>query len=72
MKAAAACLAVNIACLLVMVTSAVPDGADPSSTKITFDLDKGHAVTSTLWGIFFEEVGPVPKLVCRTGAATVT
>lgn len=51
-----ACCAVSLACLLV-TTYVDLSAAAFSSTKITFDLDKGHAVTETLWGIFFEEVG---------------
>lgn len=46
------CCAVSVDCLTYADLSAAS-----SSAKITFDLHKGHAVTETLWGIFFEEVG---------------
>lgn len=51
----AVCCAVSTTCLLA-VTSADLLAAS-SAAKITFDLQKGHPVTETLWGIFFEEVG---------------
>lgn len=49
------CCAVSAFCLTA-VTSTDSSAASPSA-KITFDLHKNHAVTETLWGIFFEEVG---------------
>lgn len=51
----AACCALATACLLQLATSADLNNASPSSAKITFNLDKRHAITETLWGIFFEE-----------------
>ena len=33
------------------------------TAKITFDLEKGHPVEQKLWGIFFEEVTAVPRLI---------
>nr|QOL01194.1 putative extracellular protein TR9_006 [Trebouxia lynnae] len=53
---AACCVYATTFCLLGTARGADLATASPPSAKITFDLDKGHAVTETLWGIFFEEI----------------
>lgn len=52
MCAYTACCAV----VLLVTTFVNLSAAASPSAKITFDLDNRHAVTETLWGIFFEEV----------------
>lgn len=71
----ACCVYVVSACLLLTALCADygPIGtASPPSAKIIFDLDKGHAVTETLWGIFFEEVRLQAELICCTCEAALT